>query len=180
MDPSSRNRRRQSQKALVLRFALCFFTLVLLFSVAVWVDKVLFHGSADRTLSESAAWVVVSLMALLGAKIMCVGNTISYGSTAFDVIPECTGIDVVWLFVAAVLAFPSRWRDKLTGVAMGVLVLTGLNLIRIVTLVLVGARWPDGLEYGHLYVWPAIVLAAGVGMWLSWAGSVSGDSHLLA
>ncbi|MBI4516143.1 MAG: exosortase H [Deltaproteobacteria bacterium] len=172
--------RNQTARALLVRFALTFLGLVLLFSTLVQVDLLVFDGAVGGVVSNLSARLAAASLALLGADVARVDNTISYRSAAFQIVSDCTGVEVIGLFVAAVLAFPSGPRRKVSGLILGIPVLLVVNLVRMVTLIDIGARYPETLEYGHLYLWPVIILAVALAMWLSWARSADRDRHLLA
>ena len=163
----------------MLGFVLRFFTFVFLLSVLVRVDINAFGGVLNRGLTEHSAAVVASTLSLFGADVTRRGATIVYRSAAFRVIDECTGIEVIGLFVAAVLAFPSAWRHRLLGLALGVPSLLLLNLIRMSTLILVGAGSAKALDIGHVYVWPVIILTMAMAIWLSWARIAVRDPRTL-
>lgn len=67
------------------------------------------------------------------------------------------------------MAFPSAWRHRLLGLALGIPALLLVNLVRMVTLILVGASSAKALDIGHVYVWPVIVLTMAMVIWLHWA-----------
>jgi exosortase/archaeosortase family protein len=165
---------------LVLRFSLVFLGYVLLFSVLVRIDEVLLGGAVSGGLSRFVARGAVFFLNLLGAGAVLSESTITYGSRSFRIVPECTGVEVIGLFVAAVLAFPARWKSRVRGLALGIPALAALNGIRVLTLVYAGARSPKALDYGHLYVWPVIVLGVTVALWLSWARSAARHEDRLA
>lgn len=170
----------RAQRRLVLRFAGRFLGLVFLFSLLVHLDTTLLQGAASGVIDRLAAEAVALTMTwFLGADVAREGATIVYHFTPFQVVIDCTGIELIGLFLAAVLAFPSPWHQKMKGLMLGVPLLTLLNLLRMVTLVWVGAWWPETLDYGHVYVWPGIVLATALGIWLHWAGGIR-DFHRAA
>ena len=171
---------RASRRRFFRYFSLAFLGYVLLFSVLLRIDEALLEGAASRALSRSVARAAVLSLHFLGARASLSESTITYGSQSFEIVPECTGVEVIGLFVAAVLAFPARWRSRLRGLALGVPALVVLNWIRILSLVYAGERSRKALDYGHLYVWPVIVLWATVALWLSWARSASRDEGYLA
>ena len=158
---------------LVLRFSLAFLGYVILFSVLLRIDEVLLHGAASGALSRGVARGAACFLDLFGARAGVSESTITYGSRSFTIVPECTGVEVIGLFVAAVLAFPARWGSRLRGLALGIPALAALNGIRVLTLIYAGARSQKALDYGHLYVWPVIVLAVTIALWLSWARSAA-------
>jgi len=170
--------RHTTERALVRRFALTFFALVLLFSVLVHVDVEFFAGVTTRMLTRNVAAVVAAVMNLAGADVTHSDEIIVYRSNSFEVLADCTGIEVMGLFAAAVLAFPSLWRRRAAALAVGIPALMVLNLMRMISLIYIGARSATALHYGHLYVWPVVLLTVALGMWLQWARSASGDLHL--
>jgi len=153
----------------VTQFAAAFLGLVLVLGVLQRIDYVVFNHAATRALVRLAARTVLALLTFVGADATIVDNVIVYRWFRLRIIPECTGVDVIGLFVAAVLAFPAGWSRRLTGLALGIPVLVVLNLIRLVTLIYVGTRFGVGFEYAHLFVWPALLLTATIGIWVHWA-----------
>ena len=175
----TQERRASEANHLVLGFVLRFFALVFLISVLARVDLNVFEGAASRALTHHSAWVVASTLSVFGADVTQRGNTIVYQSSAFRVIEECTGIEVIGLFVAAILAFPSAWRHRLLGLALGIPALLLLNLVRMVTLILIWASSMKALDFSHVYVWPVIVLTMALGLWLHWARIAVRDPRTL-
>ncbi len=170
----------RNPNALAWRFALGFLALALLVSAAVRADAIWFDGELTAGMNRQVAQVVGGSMGLLGASVDVRGNTIRYGASAFSIATDCTGIEVMGLFAAAVLAFPSTWRRKLKGLAIGLPALMLVNLIRMMSLIFVGATSTRALDLGHHYVWPVIVLALALSIWLAWARSALHGPRALA
>jgi exosortase/archaeosortase family protein len=76
-----------------------------------------------------------------------------------NVTAECSGTDVLALFLAAILAWPAPWRTRLAGAAGGIGLILTLNTIRIGTLGQ-AAGTPALFETLHLQIWPAILVIA--------------------
>ncbi|MFQ5515093.1 MAG: archaeosortase/exosortase family protein [Myxococcota bacterium] len=150
-------------------FTLRFFAYVFIVTALSRVDLYLLEGHVSRKLTETSAAAVALGLELAGGDARRSGSTLYFGGSAFRVIDECTGIEVMALFGAAILAFPSPWRRRLRGLAVGLPILIALNLVRMVTLVWLGASSARALELGHVYVWPVIVLTVALGLWLHWA-----------
>ena len=77
------------------------------------------------------------------------------------------------LLAGAMLAFPASWQAKLTGIILGALVLSAMNLVRMVSLVYIGLYVPQWLEVAHLLVWQSVMILAGILVWLLWLGRVT-------
>lgn len=92
----------------------------------------------------------------------------------FTVVPACGAIACMAIFVAAVLAFPARWRSRLAGIAIGIPALYAINCFRLACLALIGA-WDFGagsggkwFTFAHEYVWQGIYLIFVVALWIGW------------
>ncbi len=81
----------------------------------------------------------------------------------------CDAIEPIALFVAAVLAFPTRWTPKLPGLLIGTAVLAGLNLVRIVSLYYTGVHWPAAFDTMHVDVWQPAFIVLSLFFWVLWA-----------
>jgi exosortase/archaeosortase family protein len=74
------------------------------------------------------------------------------------------------IYVSAVCAYPASRRAKMIGAAIGIGVIGGVNLIRVVTLFLIGLFYNEYFHDTHVYVAQALVVAIAVATWLFWAG----------
>jgi len=79
----------------------------------------------------------------------------------------CSGADALALCLAAVVAYPARFRMRAAGVAGGAALILVLNTIRIGTLGRAAAspRWFGAL---HVYIWPAVLAVAIAGFVFAW------------
>jgi exosortase/archaeosortase family protein len=80
---------------------------------------------------------------------------------------ECSGADALALCLAAIVAYPVRWRMRAAGLAGGAVMILALNTVRIGTLGRAAASpgWFDAL---HFYVWPAVLTIAIAGYVFGW------------
>ena len=144
---------------------------VLTLSVVLLSDMVfndLLHG-----LRRFVAFAASGTLSLAGMPVSSHGEVISGPGTTLLIVNECTGIDATILLVSAVLVFPAAWRPKLIGIGLAVAVMMGVNFVRVLTLTYVGNYHGPWLEVGHLYVWPVVVIVAGVGTLLFWAERIA-------
>lgn len=90
----------------------------------------------------------------------------------FNVVPTCGAIEIMAIFLAAVVAFPASGRARAQGVAVGLPVLYVVNLCRLSCLAIIGALDHGGawFTFIHEYVWQAIYVVFVVVLWLFWVG----------
>jgi exosortase/archaeosortase family protein len=99
------------------------------------------------------------------------GNHI-HGRMSLEFALSCDGMGVLLLFAAATFAFPASWRARAVGVGVMCASLVVVNLVRIVSLYLIGIYAPATFGFFHVEVWPfAIVVLAAAGFF-AWTRSV--------
>ena len=106
----------------------------------------------------------------LGEKSQIIGNTIASGQFAVTVHKECAGFDHAWFFIAALIAFPSRWARKIPGILVGIAVILALNMGRIMSLYFLGVHFPGALDAVHEKVWPILSVVAILSLMVGWVG----------
>ncbi len=80
----------------------------------------------------------------------------------------CNGVEATIVLIAAMLAFPAPWREKLVGLAAGIVAVQGLNLVRVISLFYLGQWNLQVFEWAHLYVWQALIMLDVLVVWLIW------------
>lgn len=106
---------------------------------------------------------------LLGQKVTMRGTEIHSSKFAVNIRNGCNGVEAMLIFLAAVVAFPARWKPKLAGLALGFLAIQLVNLIRVVALFLTGIYFPKVFDTSHTVVWQTIVILFAVLLWIFWA-----------
>ena len=82
---------------------------------------------------------------------------------------SCSGGDPMALCMGAIFAFPATWGARLRGVAVGLTLITALNIVRLGNLSLI-AENKALLDLLHVYVWPGILILASAGFVYAWMG----------
>jgi exosortase H (IPTLxxWG-CTERM-specific) len=106
---------------------------------------------------------------LLGQHVTMRGTVIQGPRFAVNIRNGCNGVEAMLIFLAAVLAFPAAWRSRLSGLALGMLVIQLVNLVRVVSLYLTGAYLPRLFDASHTVIWQSVVILVGVLLWVFWA-----------
>lgn len=87
--------------------------------------------------------------------------------------PGCNGVEACIVLIAAVVAFPSSWRNKIIGIVFGVIAIQAVNILRIISLFYL-AQWDQTIfEFAHLYLWQALIMLDVLIVFLFWVGFVN-------
>lgn len=111
----------------------------------------------------------VAIMNVFGEGASATDTTISSKRNSVNIAHGCDAIEPIALFVAAVLAFPAPIRSKLPGLLIGTLVLTAMNLVRIISLFYVGIYWKAAFDTMHVDVWQPAFIVFSLFFWVVWA-----------
>ncbi|MDN5924149.1 MAG: exosortase H [Xanthomonadales bacterium] len=145
-------------------YLLVLFVLELLAPVDHWVV-----APWTALLADISGW----LMRTFDADIVVHGNVIGGIHSGFAIAIErgCNGIEAVIILVAAIMAYPARWRDRILGIVIGFFCVQSVNLVRIISLYYIGNWNRQWFDWFHLYVWQALIVVDALVVfliWLSW------------
>ena len=120
--------------------------------------------------TDALAAVSAQLVTIFDPAVTASANVLLSGNNGFAVAIEagCNGVEATLVLAAAMLAFPAPWRRKLTGLAVGILAVQGLNVIRVISLFYLGQWNYRVFEWAHLYVWKALIMLDVLVVWLIW------------
>jgi len=126
-----------------------------------------------RGVQHALARISGAILNLFGGRTQIAGNTIRSDQFSLSVVTACTGLFTTGVFVVAVLAFPAGWRAKAIGVALGITSIFVLNVIRLVSLFLIGVHAPAVFDRAHLLIWQSLLILLALLLWLTWARKVT-------
>ena len=93
------------------------------------------------------------------------GTTRSFG---VEIVHGCDALEPTVAYLAALLASPVAFRRKIPGILIGVPVLLVVNMVRIVSLFLVGVYYRKALNVMHYDVWQAAFIVLAIVAWAIW------------
>ena len=158
---------RSSHKYLALKFLLIFGVMLAVFYVFIAFSS--FYSKRFVPVHHHLiAKVSGYVLAVLGQEITVTGKSISSPRFSVNIIRGCDAVEPIALFLCAVLAFPLPFLKKLPGMIAGTLLLLILNLVRIVSLFLIGVYSPRFFALTHLDVWQALFIFFAVLFWIVW------------
>ena len=142
----------------MIRFFLLFLLLQGLMFTAELTRPVQQHLVIPFTegIARTSAW----LIQLFDDRVHTYGVVIQDLDTGFAVAIQagCNGVEAIIVLVAAMVAFPAPWRHRLVGIAVGFVAVQAMNLLRIITLFYLGQWNRTAFEWGHLYIWQALIM----------------------
>jgi archaeosortase B (VPXXXP-CTERM-specific) len=124
--------------------------------------------SVVEALTTATAVIGTGILSLVTQEATRSGSLMQLGTFGVLIIEECTGVFEMLIFMAAVLAYPTGWRDKLLGFALGIPLLYLFNLARIIVLLWVGRFHNELFEFMHIYFWQATLILMITSVWLLW------------
>ncbi len=161
-----------------LRFALVFLLLffVLQYGYSASRGSLVEHLVIDlATVRPSAA--AINLIAP-DANAQASGHRIVSPHGSLSVLNGCEGTETMFLLLAAIAAFKAPWRHKLKGVALGMLIVYGLNQGRIVALFFAAQQDRKWFDLLHGTLAPTLIIVLCVLFFLWWASqSASGGNE---
>ena len=110
-----------------------------------------------------------AVLSLFGEAARANGTMVSSPRYSVDIHHGCDALEPSVLFIAAVLAFPSSWLLKIPGLLAGTIILSIINLFRIVTLFYTGIHFQQSFEFMHEDVWQSLFVLLALVLWVLWA-----------
>jgi exosortase/archaeosortase family protein len=148
------------------------FLIFAFFFVLTW-DPIIKYVDLGAGLAHLSAWMSYGVLKVLG---LIVGFPLHrdgtiMGSNAFevDVAPACSGAVPTSIYLAAVYAYPTSWRARWLGTAIGIATIQVVNIFRVCALFLIGLYFHELFHDTHVYVAQALVVCVAVALWLYWA-----------
>lgn len=142
-----------------LTFAACYFFFGMAPGVRLGLIKPYTHFLARA---------VAAVINLFGADATVAGAQITSPRFSISIAMGCDGVEASSMFLAGVLAFPTSWRARLIGFALGIPLIHAINLVRLVALYYAGVYLPSIFEELHVYVAQTIVILLSTAILILW------------
>lgn len=92
---------------------------------------------------------------------------------------ECTGLHYLIIFLAGILAYPSRsLYYKLAGIFIGTFAILFLNILRIGILGIIAHHFSSLFDFIHIYLWQGTFAFFVLLIWILWVNGKSGISRI--
>jgi exosortase/archaeosortase family protein len=151
----------------VFGFLLIFGVLIGAFYAFIsWVP--VFNGVFVPAYHRFIAAVSGNILSALGEGAVVSGTSIISPKFSAQIAQGCDAIEATGLFMCAILAFPAGLLKKVAGIAAGMVFLAVLNLVRVVSLFLIGIHLPRIVDFMHIEVWQGLFIIFAVMLWVVW------------
>ncbi|HUP50463.1 MAG TPA: exosortase H [Thermoanaerobaculia bacterium] len=148
------------------RFLLLFFALLVLFEVPLLLEPV--DRQVVQPFTRGVATVSGAVLGLFAGDLHVSGTMILSPCFSVNINNGCNGLEATLFLLAAVLAFPATARSRLIGAATGFALIQAVNLVRVISLYLVGCHRREWFDTFHLAIWQTIVFAVAVLYFVYW------------
>ena len=110
---------------------------------------------------------------MTGTPVTVAGTLISGTCFSVDIQNGCNGVEATLFLVAAILAFPAPARSRALATLAGAAVIQAANLVRVVSLYLIGCHRREWFETFHLAIWQTVIFALAMLYFAFWTRTVS-------
>ena len=162
---------KRKAKKEILRFYLLFPLLFLIIFIFYSFFSTYFEAEITMVSSWTAG-LLGFILNLFGMNAHTSGPLLNLNKFSISVVAECTGLFEMFIFLAAILAFPANYKKKLLGLLFGIPVLYIFNILRMIGITVLGNWNPKTFKFFHLYFWQVAGILIIGGMWLFWIEKV--------
>ena len=127
--------------------------------------------SVTKYANELTACTLGLVMNASGIPVLVAHDTILGGGQAFTIIPECTPLFMVGLFLCFVVCYPAGTRQKAVGILIGIPALYLGNLVRLAATLVISRYDRNFFEAAHVYlgqVFTLLLVVLACVAWLQW------------
>jgi archaeosortase B (VPXXXP-CTERM-specific) len=151
----------------MIRFLLLFVLFWTGFFFVAWM-----FTDQLKVLCPWTATQVCWAMKLVGVNSSCSGSLVSFGPRSVTIVMECTALQVVMIYAALILAYPSTIKAKAIGLGLGLPLILAVNVVRLVVICFVLWWKPQYFEMMHIYIWQVVFIVVVVAMAALWIEKV--------
>ena len=155
----------------IIRFCLLFLVMLIVLTTVFPYLSEKFDPQFTWFMAATAD-ITGFFLKMLGLSVQSGGRIVSLPNFSVEIVGECTGLYEMLIFLAAVIAYPSGWRKKLIGAGLGIPILYGINIVRMVFITLVGNWSPKTFDFMHMYFWQVAMILIILSVWVLWIEKV--------
>jgi exosortase/archaeosortase family protein len=93
---------------------------------------------------------------------------------AYEIYYRCIGCVPVIVLATGIVAWPASIGERLVGLCIGIPLLLGLNIVRLLHLFSIGVNHPEHFWLAHRVLWESVMLLTVLLAWALWVRWVAG------
>ena len=146
----------------------------------IWINPA---GVVDQWLTTLTTQVSVGIMKTGGLDIAYSawekGQAIYIdGNKMLRIGHNCNGLILWVIFIAFLVGFPGRWKNKFWFIPAGIVVIFLANVGRVIALILIRMWQPGWLDFNHKYTFTLFVYGIIFLLWFIWAKRSLQNDHI--
>jgi exosortase H (IPTLxxWG-CTERM-specific) len=145
-----------------------FFGLALVFFFALFATTFFFENVMEP-FTAFVAFCSSAILNVFGSWTSTSGTHLSSSDFGINVVYGCNGAFATAILLSGIIAYPCRIREKLTGILIGIPAIFAINQLRVISLFLLGRKYPGVFEEVHVYVWQPIIIIFAIFVWDFWS-----------
>jgi exosortase H (IPTLxxWG-CTERM-specific) len=154
-----------------------FFGLALIFFFILLTNS-FFFKKVMEPFTAFVAFCSSKILNVFGSWTSVSGTNLSSSDFGINVVYGCNGAFATAILLSGIMAYPSRIKEKLTGVLIGIPAIFAVNQLRVISLFLLGRKYPAVFEEVHVYVWQPIIIIFAIFVWDFWARNFVGKDKI--
>ncbi len=131
-----------------------------------------FYKGAMEPFTAFLALVSSKILNVFGLGTYVTGTNLSSKDFGINIVYGCNGAYATAILLSGIIAYPSRIKEKLMGVVIGIPAIFIINQLRVISLFLLGRKYPAVFEEVHVYVWQPIIIIFAILVWDFWARNI--------
>lgn len=151
------------------RLMVQFLTLLLAFYI-LWITP-FFQEIVVANFAKYYAGISAFCLNVFGNWVTAIDDVLTGPQFSMSIKNGCDAIEAIAILLCAMLIYPTSYKNKIIGLAIGSSLLVILNIIRIISLYFVGIYIPSIFDVMHISVWQIIFIIVPmliVMQWMNW------------
>jgi exosortase H (IPTLxxWG-CTERM-specific) len=145
-----------------------FFGLALVFFFVLLTND-FFFKKVMEPFTSFVAFCSSQILNIFGSWTSVSGTHLSSSDFGINVVYGCNGAFATAILLSGIIAYPSRIKEKLIGILVGIPAIFAINQLRVISLFLLGRKYPGVFEEVHVYVWQPVIIIFAIFVWDFWA-----------
>lgn len=160
----------QKERLPILKFVMALALCMAIFFAISGTE--LFENIINLPIVLGYAWGGNALLNLFGLDTVTNGTNIIGNLFKMNIAKGCDAVSPTILFMAAVAVYPTSFSNKWKYLLIAPFAFALLNLVRIVSLYLLGAFAPSFFDFAHYEFWQGAFIIVTIIAWFYWLLSI--------